>query len=232
MRSSGNRLIDDATRQNNQVKAGELVTDPDRGSGPGAFVAVNWRTGEVRAAERPLPDLFAMEGGRAVSLAAPEEVERMETTGSPKECSRAYHPREDEVITVTEYDALEVTDVATGNVLLTVDGLGGYPYAALSPDGSHAIVAQDSSGGTGFEVYDVDSGSHVTVEGTYFNYGWTAAGDLFGVDTQGVHSCDADTGACTTAPLPQGDDCKSFRFPLPGGLSSYGGRGMTPLPLC
>jgi hypothetical protein len=114
----------------------------------------------------------------------------------------------------------EVSDVATGDVLLTVEGIES-AYPVLSPDGSHVILG-DLDVPDEFDVYDIDSGQHVTIDGEFSDFGWTASSDLYGVSTRGVQSCDVDTGTCTTDPLPGGpdllpDDPDVGSLPLLGG---------------
>jgi hypothetical protein len=191
-------LIDDGTRTD------PVTGETQEGSGPGAFLAVNWRTGEVRPFERSLSHVFMIAGGRAVTGAAIVETDRF-TDGATGE----------EVV-LTSPTALEVTDLATGTSLLTVEGLE-QPSAVLSPDGSHVMVASNAMEAAEFEVYDVDSGRHVAIDGEFRHYGWTASGDLYGVDPQGVHSCDVDTGACATAPLLASLDPATVQESLVGG---------------
>jgi hypothetical protein len=57
---------------------------------------------------------------------------------------------------------------------------------------------------TALEVYDLDSGSHVPVDGAASGYGWTTDGDLFSVSAKGVEECAGTTGECTTTPLAEG----------------------------
>jgi hypothetical protein len=138
---------------------------------------VDWRTGHVETERKTGPFVSTITGGRTL------ELDR-----KPAE-------------TKDPYD-LRIVDVATGDTVLSLTGPGA-PWAVLSPDGSHAIVndQMDMTGGT-FQVYDVDSGSHVTMRGDTWEFGWTSRSDLYSVDSRGVHLCDADTGGCTTTQLP------------------------------
>jgi hypothetical protein len=56
----------------------------------------------------------------------------------------------------------------------------------------------------GFEVYTVDTGAAVPVEGAPWHYGWTSDGELFSVGPGGVDVCSPTTGACSESPLPAG----------------------------
>jgi hypothetical protein len=96
-----------------------------------------------------------------------------------------------------------VVDVATGETLLsaqvTRDQYGSFD---LSPDGKYALLSIEdmmSSGGGSptVDVYDVETGEHVSVPRD--SYGWTVLGDLFSVSKDELTTCDAATGKCTTA---------------------------------
>ena len=131
-------------------------------------LAVNWRTGTVDETDAVEPGLPDVRGGR-------------ETTYGEDEAT--------------------IVDVATGKVLLRAP-VDGYGYFNLSPDGRYAqLTAEDDmmdGSAASFEVYDVDSGSHVTFPGQAWDYGWTGQGDLFKVGEKELTTCDAGTGACTT----------------------------------
>jgi hypothetical protein len=88
-----------------------------------------------------------------------------------------------------------VVDVASGDTLLSVP-VKQYGYLALSPDGRFASV--DSADGSSVEVYDVDAGTHVTLEGQSYDYGWSPDGDLFTVRAHHVVTCSTSSGECTT----------------------------------
>ncbi len=90
--------------------------------------------------------------------------------------------------------AKTVVDVATGRVLLTVEGAR-FGYLNLSPDGRFAAI--DAPGG-GVDVHDVDAGTKVTLDGGAFDFGWSPDGDLFRVVERHVVTCDTATGECTT----------------------------------
>lgn len=88
-----------------------------------------------------------------------------------------------------------VVDAATGDVLLEVDaGRGG--YLTLSPDGRHASM--NSGDGSSVDIYDVDTGTHVTLPGQSYDYGWSPDGDLFRVKGGHVITCSTTSGECTT----------------------------------
>ncbi|GAA3807389.1 hypothetical protein [Nocardioides panacisoli] len=94
---------------------------------------------------------------------------------------------------------LEVTDLATGKTLLDVAANGSLD---LSPDGRFAIVVDEDAGMSGkptpSDVYDVATGSHVSVPGAAYDWGWTADGDLFKVAGGKLTTCDSVTGDCAT----------------------------------
>lgn len=94
-------------------------------------------------------------------------------------------------------DELTVVDVVSGEVLLTVPRTD-FGWLGLSPDGRFATV-DTPEGKT--DVYDVDAGTKVTVDGTAFDYGWSPDGDLFKVVKRHVVTCDTSTGECTTGDL-------------------------------
>ena len=91
---------------------------------------------------------------------------------------------------------VSVLDVATGKTLLDLPRPGGTGYLLLSPDGRFAIM--DDTDGKSFAVYDVDTGSHVTLDGASYAYGWTPDGDLFTISRHHVVTCSTATAECTT----------------------------------
>lgn len=115
-----------------------------------------------------------------------------------------------------------VVDVVSGDVLVTADGPG---YFDLSPDGRFAQLVDEEQPGSGasFDVYDVDSGESITIDGNPYEWGWTADGDLFRVDENQVSTCDAATGDCTETPYDQPADADSGGGPQPPDLK-LGGR--------
>lgn len=102
----------------------------------------------------------------------------------------------------SEQGSATVTDAETGDELLTVS-FPDYGYLSLSPDGRFATLEIESmdAGAGEFEVYDVDTGSHVTIQGQVYDFGWTAGGELFRLTQDGFDSCDPATGECTSTPL-------------------------------
>jgi hypothetical protein len=95
-------------------------------------------------------------------------------------------------------DELTVVDVESGDVLLSVTR-NNFGWLQLSPDGRFATVDTDSGNAT--DVYDIDAGTKVTIEGRSFDYGWSPDGDLFKVAKRHVVTCDSGTGECTTGDL-------------------------------
>jgi hypothetical protein len=90
-------------------------------------------------------------------------------------------------------DQMTVVDVVTGEVLLSVPG-GELGYLQLSPDGQYA--AMDADSGETVDVYDVDAGTVVTLDGQSWDYGWSPDGDLFKVKDHQVMTCSTETGEC------------------------------------
>lgn len=88
-----------------------------------------------------------------------------------------------------------VVDAASGDILLEVDA-GETGYLQLSPDGRFASMS--SADGKSVDVYEVDAGTHVTLDGQSWDYGWSPDGDLFRVKGDHVITCSTSTGECTT----------------------------------
>jgi hypothetical protein len=127
---------------------------------------VDWRTGEIGTTDAIGPGYPDVSGGRAV-----------EQTGDKPG------------------DEMAVVDVATGEVLLTVDA-GRTGYLQLSPDGRFATYDVDNKS---VDVYDIDAGTKVTLDGQSWDYGWSPDGDLFQVKGRQLITCSASTGECTTS---------------------------------
>jgi hypothetical protein len=140
------------------------------GTSPTAYV-VDWRSGDVTGTDAIDPGTMPnIFGGRVVSRTGGEST---------------------------------VVDVATGEVLLSVAaGRGG--YFELSPDGRYAMIPAPGNGSgprgglSQFDVYDVDTGEHVTVPGQSYDYGWTAEDDVFTVTKSEVITCSPSSGECKT----------------------------------
>jgi hypothetical protein len=94
-----------------------------------------------------------------------------------------------------------VVDVTTGEEVLRVP-VEGYSWLDLSPDGRFAKVFVEDDvdpENAVTDVYDIETGRHVSVPGPAYDWGWTSIGDLVRVDDRGrVSSCDAVSGDCTT----------------------------------
>ncbi|KAA1425638.1 hypothetical protein [Nocardioides antri] len=110
-------------------------------------------------------------------------------------------------VTATVDGESAVVDVATGDVLVS----SGSGSLVLSPDGRYAALAAGEEAQVEpdrevpTQVFDLESGSDVTVFGTPYDWGWTADGDLFQVEKSQVRTCDTATGECTTEPYAQPD---------------------------
>jgi hypothetical protein len=98
---------------------------------------------------------------------------------------------------------LEIVDVATGERLVSLPGLDA-PWGSISPDGRFATIYEQGAMEDSFDVYDLDQGTHTSIDAAPWGFGWTAGGDLYGVDKSGVRDCDSETGRCTRTPLPDG----------------------------
>lgn len=90
-----------------------------------------------------------------------------------------------------------IVDAKSGEVVLTADG----GYFDLSPDGRYAeLVNEEEESMPGseveLEVYDVATGSSVTIAGPAYDWGWTADGDLFRAGKDRIWTCDSATGEC------------------------------------
>ncbi|MDZ5622937.1 hypothetical protein [Nocardioides bizhenqiangii] len=99
-----------------------------------------------------------------------------------------------------------LVDASTGDVLLSVNKAG---YLDLSPDGRYAQLVDEEgemfeagpASEMEFEVFDVATGSSVTLSGPAFDWGWTADGDMFNVGEDEIVTCDSATGDCTSEPF-------------------------------
>ena len=98
-----------------------------------------------------------------------------------------------------------MVDVATGEVLLTLPAEADtYPTLQLSPDGRYASLSAmdemfEPSGPV--EVYDVDTGSHVNLDGAFSYSGWSPSDQLFVIEGKKLTACEPDTGECTVSQL-------------------------------
>ncbi len=116
----------------------------------------------------------------------------------PSNGGRAMHRADD--------GALVIVDVASGRTLVRVPGLDA-PWGSVSPDGRWATVF-DQIKESHFDVYDLESGTHETIDAAPWEFGWGAVGDLYSVDDRAVHECDAATGRCVDLALPDGADLR------------------------
>ena len=100
---------------------------------------------------------------------------------------------------------VRIVDARTGATILTVPNEGGYTMVRLSPDGRLATVATDPMPDTGsVDLYTVDSGAHVRVDGDPYASGWTPLSQYYSVTQDGVVSCVSGEDPCSTQPLPDG----------------------------
>lgn len=95
-----------------------------------------------------------------------------------------------------------VLDARTGRTLLSVTRADGdYGWFDLSPDGSYAMLfieeTADGSEVTETDVYDVATGTHVTLAGAPWDLGWTRDGHVYRIDDDKVTTCSPVTGECT-----------------------------------
>ncbi len=124
------------------------------------------------------------------------DVDWQAGTAEPSDAPSALNVVNGRVATEVD-DQPAVVDVATGDVIFTVDEDG---YFNLSPDGQYAELFNDEDLASGdeseFKVYDVDAGSSVSYPGPAYDWGWTADGDRFHVGEGQVRTCDSTTGEC------------------------------------
>jgi hypothetical protein len=50
-------------------------------------------------------------------------------------------------------------------------------------------------------VYDVTTGTHVSIEGTFAGYGWAPDDSIFPVSGDSLTTCDPASGECATSRL-------------------------------
>jgi hypothetical protein len=144
---------------------------------------VNWRTGaSTTTAVLPGSKMPSVSGGRTVNLA-----------GQGGKQATA-----------------DIVDTATGRDVLDIP-VGRFDQVTLAPDGRFAMVASDTQGSS-FEVYDVDTGTHVSVQGSAYNVGWTPQDGLFGVQGDQLTLCDATTGDCHATTVPKANGHALVRY--------------------
>ena len=147
----------------------------------GPTTVVNWRTGEATSST-VLPENYFPEvhGGRTVTVS---DRGRQDA-----------HAR--------------VVDALTGRTVLDIP-IGRTAQVTLSPDGRFAKLGGFLNQKT-FQVYDVDTGSKVTITGSSFDRGWTFDDGLFTVRRDQLTVCSATTGDCesSTVPAPAGADVR------------------------
>jgi hypothetical protein len=133
---------------------------------------VDWRTGQVEETTTIPAGYPEVQGGRSVQTAANE---------------------------------LTVVDVATGEVLLTLPvKADSSPYLQLSPDGRYAALANMmpmDGPDAPVEVYDVDTGSHVSFDEAFIYSGWSPGDQIFAIEGKKLTTCEPATGECTTSQL-------------------------------
>lgn len=99
-------------------------------------------------------------------------------------------------------DSRVVVDPRSGEVLLTVPmPQGSYGFLDLSPDGRYALRFVEERADTGAitstRVYDVATGTYVSLAGAPYDLGWTPDGHVFSVADDTVRTCSPTTGTCT-----------------------------------
>lgn len=142
--------------------------------------AVDWRTGETRAAE-------AMGGGIP-------EVSGSRTSAGYGDVSRVLDVATGEVLLekrIKGYGWFDLSPDGRYALLAVEEGPGGPPPP-------------------GVDIYDVATGSKTTVEGHASDWGWTSDGRLFSVDIERdtVTTCEPATGDCQEreVELPEAPD--------------------------
>jgi hypothetical protein len=107
----------------------------------------------------------------------------------------------------SDANELTVVDVATGDVLLTIPTKAdAFATLQLSPDGRYAALSDMDAmmmGGPDvpIEVYDVDTGSKVSLDEAFMYSGWSPGDQPFGVEGKTLTICDPATGECTPSQL-------------------------------
>jgi hypothetical protein len=139
----------------------------------GPTAVVNWRTGEATTSTVLPKNYFPeVQGGRILTF------------------TDRGHP-----------DAqAHVLDAFTGRTLLDLQ-IDRDSQVTLSPDGRFAKVGSFTDQKS-FPVYDVDTGTKVTVTGSSFDRGWTFDDGLFTVQGDRLTVCSAATGECDSSPVP------------------------------
>ena len=100
---------------------------------------------------------------------------------------------------------VRIVNARTGATVLAVPTTGDYTMVRLSPDGRLATVASDPMPDSkGVDLYTVDTGAHVRVEGDPYASGWTALGQYYSVTADGVVGCYSGGAECAAQPLPDG----------------------------
>jgi hypothetical protein len=92
-----------------------------------------------------------------------------------------------------------IVEARTGDTLLENDTEDS--YFSLSPDGRFAKLSSEDDVGSDFDVYDVASGAHVTIEGQSWSYGWSPDGELFRVQGHELTTCSPVSGECESSDL-------------------------------
>jgi hypothetical protein len=109
-----------------------------------------------------------------------------------------------------DHATADIVDAATGRDVLDIP-IGRFDHVALSPDGRFAMVGSDTQSSS-VEVYDVGSGTHVSVTASAFEVGWTPQDDLFGVHGDQLKVCSATTGDCHATTVPKADGRGLVRY--------------------
>ncbi|QIK77063.1 hypothetical protein [Nocardioides piscis] len=149
-------------------------------------VAFDWRTGEEQPTEGLDGGIPDVRGGLALASGEKLVDGRLEMVVS-------------------------VVDAATGASALVVPLEDGeYGFGSLSPDGRFLRFTSETDPDpkgdfvepTGVDVYDVDTGDRVTLEGDPYSWGWTSAGSALLVSGAKVQVCDPATGSCESETGP------------------------------
>lgn len=112
---------------------------------------------------------------------------------------------------------VSVIEGRDGQTVLDVEVAPGAPTSAsLSPDGRWVLVTEATRGSTDSRLIEVDTGEEVVV-GLSGLTGWTATGEAFELSDDGVTTCSAPGGECSTDRLPI--DWPANAFPRLGGVT-------------
>jgi hypothetical protein len=166
---------------------------------------LNWRTGEITQTDAIPPGFPGVFGGRAevtapegasvVDAARGETLLHQATEAVPFDNGDRLRMKEGEVFRSDEGEVFRLEEGQLNGYTI-----GGLAEFTLSPDGRYAMLSAESDGDT-FDVYQVDSGDHVSIDGSTYDYGWSPDGTLFRIEGRKLTTCLPTSGECETSRL-------------------------------